>query len=439
MTRLSLSPEPDEWEPGGRFRLPDDSSESSDEAFVTVSSEDDCNYSESQDDDDDEEYPHPVGFPAEAHSSWGRTRFCLDPTTTPDSIEREWALVPKPVRFLQSYPPLESFYVDPQTAPSIALIGYEAQKDRKLQIQEESDRDMDQITQLFSAASIVDRALALVPPPLISPNPLEMLAEMAQKIEHKMRDEKRRFQKEQLEAANALKLLLESQQSAASTILRQQRQLEQEAKAQEDAENERHRQKEEVIEENRRKKRADDDAAAAAAEEVAKEVADAAAKDAAKEAAKTEYIEKAKKLVAQLQQLRVSIEPFENSKATGKRRLNMKKVVRGKVNTLAENAEKIKSVAFEVGKAIAEAKVEDEEYKRQIQAGNTQIPPEMTRGKRYLVDLLCSDIMVRVQAEGFNGYVQFFEKYVLSRPFSHSHKLFFLPAACEVMDFLLLA
>jgi hypothetical protein len=28
----------------------------------------------------------------------------------------------------------------------------------------------------------------------------------------------------------------------------------------------------------------------------------------------------------------------------------------------------------------------------------------MARGKRYLVDLLSSKVIVRVQAEGFNGY-----------------------------------
>jgi hypothetical protein len=126
---------------------------------------------------------------------------------------------------------------------------------------------------------------------------------------------------------------------------------------------------------------------------------------AAEKAKKYEYLSRAKKLVAQLQTLRQSIEPFEASKAVAKRRLNMKKVVRGKVNTLAENAIKIKSVAVEVGKAISAARAEDEELKKQIQAGNTQITPEMPRGKRYLIDLLASSIMVRVQAEGFNGCV----------------------------------
>ena len=401
MTRFSLSPEPEEWEQG-RYRLrDDDSSSDSSEVFVTVSSSDDCNYSE-DDEDDDDDYPHPVGFPAKAHSSWGRTRFCLDPTVTSESIEKEWSNLRWPLQVKQSYPPLESFYIDSKTAPTPALIHYEALQDHKLRMQEENDRDMDEITRLLAAASTVDN-YARLPPPVVVPNPLEMLAEMAQKIQHKMKEEKRLMQKEQLEAAKALKLLLEQNQSAASKILNQERQLEQKAKAQEDAENERQRQQEEIVAENRRKKKADDDAAAVAAEEEAKAKADAKAKEAAKEAAKTEYIEKAKRLVSQLQQLRASIEPFENSKAVGKRRLNMKKVVRGKVNTLAENVDKIKSVAFEVSKAISDARAEDEQYKAQIQAGNTQIPPEMARGKRYLVDLLCSDIMVRVQAEGFNG------------------------------------
>jgi hypothetical protein len=56
-----------------------------------------------------------------------------------------------------------------------------------------------------------------------------------------------------------------------------------------------------------------------------------------------------------------------------------------------------------VGKAITAARAEDEDLKKQIEAGNNQIQPEMMRGKRYLLDLFASSIMLRVHAEGFNG------------------------------------
>ena len=58
-----------------------------------------------------------------------------------------------------------------------------------------------------------------------------------------------------------------------------------------------------------------------------------------------EHITKAKTLVAQLLQVRALVEPFEQNKTIGKRRLRLKKIVRGKVNTLSENAEKVREIA----------------------------------------------------------------------------------------------
>jgi actin-related protein len=121
------------------------------------------------------------------------------------------------------------------------------------------------------------------------------------------------------------------------------------------------------------------------------------AQDAA-EAKKLEYVVKAKSLVADLVQLRASVEPFESSKAVGKRRLQMKKVVKGKVNTLSTDPSKVQAVAMEVIQVIVDAKAEDEQMKK-----NPQATPEMSMGSRYLIDLLASTAMVRVQAEGFNG------------------------------------
>ena len=77
---------------------------------------------------------------------------------------------------------------------------------------------------------------------------------------------------------------------------------------------------------------------------------------------KKEYAAKGEKLVAQLVQLRASIAPFEKSKVVSKRRLQMKKIVRGRVNTLSESVEKVKEVAKDVGKAIAEACAVDDQY-----------------------------------------------------------------------------
>eukprot|EP00978_Attheya_sp_CCMP212_P005977 scaffold13455_cov50-Attheya_sp.AAC.1 len=142
-----------------------------------------------------------------------------------------------------------------------------------------------------------------------------------------------------------------------------------------------------------------------AAEEVAAVKAEKiAAKNAvAAEAAKAkDYIAKADKLVIKLVELRASLGAFETSKEVSKRRLGMKKVVRGKLNTLAHDAAKIQSVASEISQAISDARQEDEVVKQQIQASGGS-SSGLARGKRYLVDLLASNLIIRVQAEGFNG------------------------------------
>jgi len=123
--------------------------------------------------------------------------------------------------------------------------------------------------------------------------------------------------------------------------------------------------------------------------------------------AKQDYEIRAAKLTQQLVDVRKSVEPFEKSKAVSKRRLGMKKIVNGKVNTLS-NAEKVVSVASEVAATIQAAKTEDEQIKQQLAAKAPNVTPEMAKGKRYLVDLLASKVIVRVQADGFNGYVMSF-------------------------------
>jgi hypothetical protein len=138
-------------------------------------------------------------------------------------------------------------------------------------------------------------------------------------------------------------------------------------------------------------------------EEVAK------AKDDA-ERQEREYLVRAQKLMAQLVQLRASVEPFEVSSTPviKARRLQMKKLVAGKINTLTENSDKIRSVAAEVSRAISAARDDDDKARQQIAGGGdpgATADPEMARGKRYLLDLLSSKVVVRIQAEGFNGYV----------------------------------
>lgn len=124
-------------------------------------------------------------------------------------------------------------------------------------------------------------------------------------------------------------------------------------------------------------------------------------------AKKTEYVKRAKKKVEKLDIVRASLEVFETSKekAISRRRLQMKKVARGKMNTLSNEKSKVEMVTNQVVEALRGAYQEDVGLKQQMQSGNTAITREMTRGMRYLMDLIASSVVVRVQAEGFNGCV----------------------------------
>lgn len=83
-----------------------------------------------------------------------------------------------------------------------------------------------------------------------------------------------------------------------------------------------------------------------------------------------------------------------------KRRLQYKKMIRGKLNTLTHDPEKIRAVSTEIIETITLAKQEDEQFKELSQR---QQKPELSCGKRYLLDLLASNVIVRAQSEQFSG------------------------------------
>lgn len=121
------------------------------------------------------------------------------------------------------------------------------------------------------------------------------------------------------------------------------------------------------------------------------------------EAAKTAYVTKAREQVENLKQLRAEVEPFDKNKAISKRRMNMKKICRGRVNTISADVGKVQSVAAEVIAAIKAEKLQDDEMQSQLQQGVPNVTPDMAKGQKYFLDLLASSAVVRVQAEGFNG------------------------------------
>lgn len=218
-----------------------------------------------------------------------------------------------------------------------------------------------------------------------------------------MQLERQRMEQEHLRTTKQLKnvvLLLE--QEAAAVLKTRQRQEDEEKRKQEADEALQQRRKEEQQRQQEEVEKVVAEKQAVEKEKKRREEKKRAESE-VQQAAKTEYVVKAKKLVHQLVAVRESIAPFESNKAIGKRRLGMKKIAGGKLNTLSENAEKIQEVASVVSNAINEARAEDERIKKALENKEAGYTSDMARGKRYLVDLLASNTIQRVQAEGFNG------------------------------------
>jgi hypothetical protein len=386
------------------------------------SSDEEESSSSSDESSEEDEPPHPLGF---GHPSYGRTRFFLDrPRETTQQIRvrlgyrrgqqhdfmQDEIIVGDNKQ--QSFPPA-SYYLDRRTAPTKALLMLSSSSSMKQHDIE--DDSIDKVTQLLQAASVVDKN-QVVPKLLLSDQQQQQsrLLDLATLADRELDEIRKRsilqeqsFTQQHLEAAQALKLLMKREEEEALKVIK----LEKEERKKRDAALQAFREQEEADEAERERVAAEErekdelaEKERQAKDQLRRDEKEARRKAAAEEEAKkTEYIAKAKRLVAKLVELRASVEPFEKDKQVSKRRLHMKKTVRGKVNTLNPDPEKIKSIAAEVVNEINLAREEDEQNKQQAQSGNTQITTIMTRGKRYLVDLLASTAMVRCQAEGFNG------------------------------------
>lgn len=113
-------------------------------------------------------------------------------------------------------------------------------------------------------------------------------------------------------------------------------------------------------------------------------------------ATKYAHVSRAQALITNLEMVRnSSLVEFDKSKSVSKRRLQFKKVVNGKINTLSHEVNKILDVGGIVVEAIEAASRDDDNAASE---GGV-----MTMGKKYLLDLLASNLIVRVQAGTFNG------------------------------------
>jgi hypothetical protein len=404
----------------------------------------------SSDNDDEEEPPHPLGFP----KSYGRTRFVVDPsdivvegTASKRRIHDDWF---DPADY-EIHRPFSATGGSLRASPGAgvgagevgmaALLAHHRGRRRgrtRHGAVAAGDVDsltcsMDRIAALVGAATYLgDRddagaSAAVAPSPEArASTKLWQLAEAAERrrreIAQQGRIERSKVMAEQERAASILRKLIERDQEAADEIEERERiereraeeaerrRLEAErAKEERLAQEEKARVEAEVarVEEQRRADEVTQRERAEEAEALAQQKAEVKAKLEAEAAQKTEHITKAQKLMDRLAEIRASLEPFETNKAVSKRRLQFKKVVRGRLNTLSHEADKIRAVSSDVVNAVNAARAEDDQIKSRLEGTGASadggLSPDMARGKRYLLDLLCSNVIVRVQAEGFNG------------------------------------
>lgn len=408
-----------------RFSLDDHSFR--DPLTYTYSDDDDSSantFSCSSSDNEHDEYeePHPLGFGSTRYGFYDKTQTYPSSTDQQDETSTLQMDNMSLVQFFQEPLVISRAISDNPTETGILLKHHQ----RRTRYQDNNTDDlvhrMDRIAALVKAASII-------PGPVINHNlaiktskfqSLLQAAHNQRQIEQNAKEEMAVYSKKLLEKqkedAEILLSLIKREEAQADMILHREQMEEEKVMEQERLEIER-------IEE--RKKLKDEDSARvekARAEQVEKserdklQLADQQQKvleakeakkavRAAQEATKTEYIAKAKKIVGKLEQCRASLEVFETSKekAISRRRLQMKKIARGKMNTLSHEKEKVEIVTGQVVQALQACTQDDLVLKQQMQSGDTSITKEMTRGTRYLMDLIASTVIVRVQAEGFNG------------------------------------
>ncbi|KAL9187286.1 hypothetical protein ACHAXT_001389 [Thalassiosira profunda] len=395
-------------------------------------------YSDESDSDSDgeEEPPHPLGFEAR----YGKTRFGLSPQSTANMKPREifdrddehaWnALIRIDNRREgegneQSYPPLGCHLKNGSVSTQQLLRGA-SHVVRGEEGMDDLLSGMDRIAHLVQAAGVVrDERLATPraplsqqPPPPTWTSPraqprsaskLLQLAAACERREGAIRAEMARVQRQRdqsyKQSCQGFLLLLQADaarvSSASDSISQRERQLK-DVEEKERAEREAHAEKARLDREAAEKAEAARMAADAARTEEERikeqqrwERLRQAEAEAEREAAKkNEHIARATSLIASLEEVRAGLKAFEKHKPVGRRRLGFKKIVNGKINTLSHDAHKVVEVGRLVSDAIAAAANDDT---------NSGGDPVASLGKKYLLDLLCSNLIVRVQADGFNG------------------------------------
>ncbi len=362
---------------------------------------------------EEEEPPHPLPFGASPR--WDISRFGLYPPNKSCSVLNgryhghpillldEDLSVPKP-RALK-FPSIE-LYWDRSTASASAMMEYSHNDPPS----EAKDDSIDEITRLLSASTLsgatpakhakIQNEVGLK---------LRQLNESARKEYQKLdlwkESYERKRERQHKESFNALRSILKADHEDAKAIIQLEKHermmAENRAKQAEDEV----RRQQDALDETLRKEQEAKDKLFRDQEEKKEKQSKVDKELQRKESEKWAYITEAHALVEKLVDIRSAVQPFETNSAVSKRRMNMKKICRGRVNTLAADVGKVQSVAVEVIAAIKAEKEQDDQMQAQLLQGNPEVSSDSTKGQLYAMDLLASSAVVRIQAEGFNGYV----------------------------------
>jgi hypothetical protein len=269
-------------------------------------------YSLSDDLDDEEEHepPHPIGFGSQwDRTSWigwdaGRCTYALDDEDYGDQFT---------CMTRGSYPPLSAYIA---TASTPILLKYRGAEEK----QHYEDDDVLALQEFLQNQSIASPSFTHTPTKSTFPSVSLHIAE-------KMELERRRMEKEHLAVTQGVERLLLDLDRQTATVLKEIKEADEARQELELAAKKKRQQEQEDVRKKEEEEHANEQAKLHAQAEAEKDAKDDKQRRDDVAAAKTEYIAKARKLVAQLVQVRESIEPFDKNKMVSKRRLGMKKIV----------------------------------------------------------------------------------------------------------------
>lgn len=367
--------------------------------FGFYEDEDDDNFTEDKEVFDDEETPHPIPFSTQFTSKWSRALFDSSREVQGRNYDLKSMIIQRngydsnPRQ--QSYPPLSDYW-DASTVSVSSML------ENQIQQHEERD-DLEGIIQMLQVQKMEETYHHLRVQNEIGEK-MKTLSDAVAR-EHKKLDQwdeayKAKTKKQNNESFLALKTILKADHATAKKIIQaekaQQKQLEDDARREQEALDDAKRKEDEEKERIRRDAQEKQAAKDKRKAEIEKQLAE-------KYAEKYAFVTKAKTLMEDLVKQREIIQPFDTCKAVSKRRMNMKRLCRGRVNTISADVQKIQTVSRELIESIKAEKEEDQKNKNMIDRGDPGVSSEMAKGCDYFVDLLASSIMVRIQAEGFNG------------------------------------